>query len=194
MKGNLFVFSGPSGVGKGTVLESLMQSFDQVEYSVSATTRAAREGEVDGRDYFFIKEDKFFKMVEGDKFIEWAQVHSNYYGTPRKYVQDILEKGKDIILEIDIQGARQVNKTFPGAIFIFLSPPSLKELEKRLEQRGSEDDKNKELRLSNAREEIKEKLKYDYEIVNDRLDQAVEKLKSIIIAEKCRIKRGDEEK
>lgn len=192
-RGNLFVLSGPSGVGKGTVLDKLLANFDQVEYSISATTRKPRQGELNGRDYFFMEEEKFFEKVEKREFIEWAKVHNNYYGTPRDYVESILEKGKDIILEIDIQGAKQVRKTYPEAIFIFLTPPSLEELEQRLDRRGSEDDKNKAIRLKNARGELEEQRYYNYQIVNDKLMDAVIKLKSIIIAEKCRInKKGDE--
>lgn len=193
-RGNLLVLSGPSGVGKGTVLDKLLTNFDQVEYSISATTRKPRQGELDGRDYFFMEEDNFFKKVEKKEFIEWAKVHNNYYGTPHDYVESILEQGKDIILEIDIQGAKQVRETYPEAIFIFLTPPSLEELEQRLDRRGSEDEKNKAIRLKNARDELKEQRYYNYQIVNDKLMEAVNKLKSIIIAEKCRInKKGNEQ-
>lgn len=186
-KGNLFVLSGPSGVGKGTVLDRLLKKFNQVEYSVSATTRPQRNGETDGKDYFFLSKEKFFKMVEEDLFIEWAKVHNNYYGTPRKYVEDTIKQGKDIILEIDIQGAKKVQETCPDAIFVFLLPPSLEELKNRLDKRGTEDDHNKAIRIKNARDELKELKKYDYQIVNDKLKEAVKKLEAIIIAEKCRI-------
>ncbi|MDI3546408.1 MAG: guanylate kinase [Halanaerobiales bacterium] len=186
-EGKLFVLSGPSGVGKGTILARLLADFDQVEYSVSATTRKPRQGEIDGRDYFFLSEEEFFRMVEKDQFIEWAKVHNNYYGTPRKYVDETLKAGKDIILEIDIQGAKQVKEDYPEAVFIFLAPPSLEELENRLERRGSEDEKNKEIRLRNAKGEMREIVNYDYKIVNEEIDETVEKLKAIIIAEKCRI-------
>ncbi|MFW5992241.1 MAG: guanylate kinase [Halanaerobiaceae bacterium] len=186
--GNLIVLSGPSGVGKGTVLKRFLKEYRDVEYSVSATTRAKREGEIEGKDYFFLTEDRFFQMVEQDMFIEWAEVHNNYYGTPRNYVENILQEGKDIILEIDIQGARQVQKTYPEAIFVFLLPPSLKELEKRLDKRGTENDQNRAVRLENARKELKELRNYNYKVVNDKINEAVKKLKAIIIAEQCRIK------
>lgn len=189
-KGNLFVLSGPSGVGKGTVLESLLVNFNEVEYSISATTRACREGEIEGKDYFFINITDFFKMVDENKFIEWAKVHNNYYGTPKQYVDKSLEDGKDIVVEIDIQGARMLRESYPDAIYVFLLPPSIAELENRLNRRGTEDDKNKAIRLKNASMELKEKEKYDYQIVNDKLSETVEKLKSIIVAEKCRIRKN----
>ncbi|MFW6022498.1 MAG: guanylate kinase [Halanaerobiaceae bacterium] len=187
-KGSLIVLSGPSGVGKGTVRDKLMENFDQIEYSVSVTTRPRREGEVDGVDYFFVSSDKFFQMVEENKFIEWAEVHNNYYGTPKEYVDKTLQSGNDIILEIDIQGARMVSNIYPDAVYVFLVPPSFDELEHRLDKRGTENNKNKALRLKNAREELKELERYDYQIVNDKLEETVYKLKCIIIAEKCRIK------
>jgi guanylate kinase len=188
---NLFVLSGPSGVGKGTVLDRLLEDFKLIEYSVSATTRKPRPGEISGQDYFFLAEEEFLQMIREDHFIEWARVHNNYYGTPREFVEKTLKTGKDIILEIDIQGARQVKRNYPDAIFIFLIPPSLEELRNRIEKRGSEDEINKDLRLKNAEGEMKELASYDYIIVNDQLTETVNKLKAIIIAEKCRLK-GDE--
>ncbi|MFW6381246.1 MAG: guanylate kinase [Bacillota bacterium] len=180
--GNLFVLSGPSGVGKGTVLDKLMENFDDINYSVSATTRKPRTGEVEGEDYFFVSEDEFFRLKEEGEFIETARVHNHYYGTPRQQVRQSLEQGEDIILEIDIQGARQVKEQFPGAIMIFLLPPSLSELEERLQRRGSESDKSRELRLENARQEIKKTVNYDYEVVNDVLEETVEQVKNIILS------------
>jgi guanylate kinase len=188
---NLFVLSGPSGVGKGTVLDRLLEDFKLIEYSVSATTRKPRPGEISGQDYFFLAEEEFLQMIREDRFIEWARVHNNYYGTPGEFVEKTLKAGKDIILEIDIQGARQVKRNYPDAIFIFLIPPSLEELRNRIEKRGSEDEINKDLRLKNAEGEMKELASYDYIIVNDQLTETVNKLKAIIIAEKCRLK-GDE--
>ncbi len=187
-QGLLFVFSGPSGVGKGTVLEKLLHDFGEVEYSISATTRGRRQGEVEGQDYFFLSKEDFFKKVEQEKFIEWAKVHNNYYGTPRDYVEKTMSEGKDVILEIDIQGARQVKKLYQDAVYIFLSPPSLKELEKRLNKRGSENENDKLVRIQNAMMEMQEKINYDYEIINDLVDKAADKLKAIIIAERCRIR------
>ncbi len=191
-QGKLFVLSGPSGVGKGTILARLFVDFHDIEYSVSATTRQARAGEVQGENYYFLSEEEFFQLVENDQLIEWANVHNNYYGTPKEYVDKTLKKGQDIILEIDIQGAKQVRENYPDAVFIFLLPPSLQELEQRLEQRGSEDKRNKKIRLRNAREEMQEKQKYDYVIINDRIEETVDQLRSIIIAESCRIDKEDD--
>ncbi|MFP4199363.1 MAG: guanylate kinase [Halanaerobium sp.] len=185
-KGLLFVLSGPSGVGKNTVLDALFEEFDGVSYSVSATTRERRKGEVDGEDYFFISEAEFKEIEENDGFIESAVVHGHYYGTPKKFVDQKLEEGEDIILEIDTQGAKQVREKYPEAVYIFLVPPSLEELENRLDKRGSESDKSKNLRLNNARQELKEVHKYDYEVINDSLSDAVKEIKRIIIKEQKR--------
>ncbi|NLJ83541.1 MAG: guanylate kinase [Halanaerobiaceae bacterium] len=188
-RGNLIVLSGPSGVGKGTVLRRLLKDYKDIEYSISATTRPGRKGEIHGKDYFFLSEEEFFQMVDNNQFIEWAKVHNNYYGTPREYVEKTLQDGRDIILEIDIQGARKVRETYPEAVYVFLLPPSFSELEKRLNKRGTEDEKTKELRLKNAREELKELVNYDYQIINEDLEEAVEQLKAIIVAERCRVKK-----
>ena len=185
-KGLLFVLSGPSGVGKNTVLDELFKNFDDVSYSVSATTREKREGETEGEDYFFISENKFKEIKENDGFIESALVHGHYYGTPKKFVDKKLEEGEDIILEIDTQGAKQVREKYPEAIYIFLLPPSLEELENRLDNRGSESNKSKNIRLNNARKELKEVHNYDYEVINDSLEDAVREIKKIIIKEQER--------
>jgi len=182
-KGILFVLSGPSGVGKGTVLEALMENFKEVEYSVSATTRERRPGEIDGEDYFFISEERFKELKKNDKFIESAKVHNNYYGTPKKYVDRTLAEGKDIILEIDIQGAKQVKEKYPNAVFIFLKPPSIEELKNRLQKRNTENDKTKKVRLKNAKTEIQEISEYDYTILNDEVENAVSELKRVILKE-----------
>lgn len=183
-QGILFILSGPSGVGKGTVLAELMNDFHDINYSISATTRRVRDGEVDGEDYFFLSQEKFMKMKENGEFIEWAKVHNNYYGTPRNYVNKCLNNNKDVILEIDIQGANQVRKQYPGSVLIFLVPPSFKELEKRLEKRGSESQRCKKIRLENARDELKETVNYDYEVVNNKVEEAVKNIKDIILKEK----------
>ncbi|MFW6229772.1 MAG: guanylate kinase [Halanaerobium sp.] len=185
-KGLLFVLSGPSGVGKNTVLDALFEEFGGVSYSVSATTRERRKGEVEGEDYFFISEAEFKEIEENDGFIESAVVHGHFYGTPKKFVDQKLEEGEDIILEIDTQGAKQVREKYPEAVYIFLVPPSLEELENRLDKRGSESDKSKNLRLNNARQELKEVHKYDYEVINDSLSDAVKEIKRIIIKEQKR--------
>ncbi|MGM0602774.1 MAG: guanylate kinase [Bacillota bacterium] len=184
--GILFVLSGPSGVGKGTVLEKLMEDYNGVSYSVSVTTRSPRSGEIEGEDYFFVSEEEFKNIEKNNGFIESAKVHGNYYGTPKKFVDEKIEEGEDIILEIDIQGALQVREKYPDAVYIFLIPPSLEELENRLNKRGSEDNKSKSIRLKNAKSELKEVHKYDYEILNDNLNDAVADLKHIIKEEKRR--------
>ena len=185
-KGLLFVLSGPSGVGKNTVLDELFKDFDGVSYSVSATTRERREGEVEGDDYFFISEEEFKEINADDGFIESAVVHGHYYGTPKKFVDQKLEEGEDIILEIDTQGAKQVREKYPEAVYIFLLPPSLEVLENRLDKRGSESDKSKNIRLKNARQELKEVHNYDYEVINDNLADTVKEIKKIIIQEQKR--------
>jgi guanylate kinase len=189
-KGILFVLSGPSGVGKGTVLDYLMEDYKDINYSVSATTREPREGEVDGLDYFFISKEKFDQMKKEDKFLETARVHGNYYGTPRSYVDDCLERGEDIILEIDIQGAKQIKEKFDEAVYIFLLPPNYEELKNRLEKRDSETEESLKTRLKNASEEISEMENYDYRIVNDVIADTVEEVKKVIKKERDK-KKGD---
>ena len=190
-KGILFVLSGPSGVGKNTVLDELFKDFAGVSYSVSATTREARNGEIEGEDYFFITEEKFNEIEADNGFIESAVVHGHYYGTPKKFVDKKLAEGEDIILEIDTQGAKQVREKYPDAVYIFLLPPSLEELENRLDKRGSENNKSKSIRLKNARKELKEVHNYDYEVINDSLSKAVREIKKIIIAEQKRRDQDD---
>lgn len=190
-RGLLFVVSGPSGVGKGTVIEALMKEYDEINYSVSATTREPRAGEIDGEDYYFLSEEEFFMMEEKGEFIESACVHNNYYGTPRSQVLGCMDRGEDIILEIDIQGANQVKEEFNNCILIFLLPPSFKELEKRLKKRGTESQRCRKIRLKNAREEIEATVVFDYEIVNDNLRNTVEEVKRIIKKEKMKKKGSD---
>ncbi|WP_018247272.1 guanylate kinase [Orenia marismortui] len=186
-RGNLIILSGPSAVGKGTVLRALLKDYDDICYSVSATTRQPRQGELDGKDYFFMSLNKFKKLIKEDEFIEWAEVHNNYYGTPKSYVEETLATGKDVILEIDIQGAKQVKESFDEGIFVFLAPPSLEELKSRINKRGTETQEAINTRMKNATKEIEEINKYDYLIINDKVASAVDKLKSIIIAERCKL-------
>ncbi len=183
-KGILFVLSGPSGVGKGTVLDRVFDKYQDVEYSVSMTTREPRPGEVDGEDYYFVSTGEFKKYKDNDGFIESACVHGNFYGTPKKFVQKALKEGRDIILEIDINGARQVRKNFEDAVYIFLTPPSFAELKNRLEKRDSESKADREIRLRNARSEMTESDGYDYKVVNDKVDSAAERIIEIIEKEK----------
>lgn len=186
-KGILFVVSGPSGVGKGTVRQMLLQDRDDILVSISATTRPPRPGEKDGQHYFFLDRDTFVKKIENDQFLEWATVYSNLYGTPREFVCDNLNQGRDILLEIDIQGAMQVKQKMPEGVFIFLSPPSIEDLARRLCQRGQDSKESIEERLAACEHEMKQMVYYDYLVINDQVTDAVRKIEAIIIAERCRI-------
>lgn len=185
-KGILIVLSGPSGVGKGTVCKALRQCTPDLVYSVSATTREARAGEVEGVNYFFKTKEQFQQLIDDDQMLEWAEYVGNYYGTPRKFVEDTIDSGKDIILEIEVQGALKVKQKFPQGVFIFLLPPSLDELESRIVGRGTESEESIRSRMSIAMDEIRLMEHYDYAIVNDRVDNACSKIQSIIVAEHCR--------
>ncbi|BER92123.1 guanylate kinase [Atrimonas thermophila] len=189
MAGILFVISGPSGVGKSTVRKEVMKRCSGLRYSISCTTRPPREGEINGVDYLFVDLSTFEAMKRQGEFLEWARVHGNYYGTPRKPIEEWLKKGEDVILEIDVQGAKQVKKNFKGGVFIFIAPPSLKALEERLKKRNTDREDEILLRMTNARIEMQCISDYDYLVVNDQLEEAVNKLLSIIIAERCRIRK-----
>lgn len=193
MKGKLFVLSGPSGVGKGTVRAALLKDYSDIHYSVSATTRTKRDGEVDGQDYFFISREEFQGRLENDQLLEWAEYCGNFYGTPRDYVEDQLNQGYDVILEIEIQGAEQIKRKFPNGVFVFLAPPSISELRTRIQKRGTEDEKKICERLQKAEVELHKMDSYDYVIVNDVVEAAAEKLRSIIIAERCKVENYLEE-
>jgi guanylate kinase len=189
--GNLFIISAPSGTGKTTILKKVISEMENIMFSVSHTTRTPRPGEKEGVDYYFVEKDAFQKMQEKELFYEWAEVHGNLYGTSRNAVQEIIDQGKDIILDIDVQGGLQaMDKVGDKGIFIFILPPSLQELEKRLVNRGTESESVIATRLKNAQGEIRVMGKYDYVIVNDSLAEAVEVLKSIIIAERSRKRRS----
>lgn len=189
--GNLFIISAPSGTGKTTILKKVISGMENIMFSVSHTTRTPRPGEKEGVDYYFVEHDAFQKMQENELFYEWAEVHGNLYGTSRNAVQEIIDQGKDIILDIDVQGGLQaMDKVGDKGIFIFILPPSLQELEKRLVNRGTESESVIAKRLKNAQGEIRIMGKYDYVIVNDSLAEAVEVLKSIIIAERSRKRRS----
>lgn len=183
MKGVLAVVSGFSGAGKGTAMKLLMEKYDNYSLSISATTRAPREGEQDGREYFFKSVEEFESMIEDGRLVEYAQYVGNYYGTPKEYVDEQLEAGKDVVLEIELQGALQVKKKFPDTVLIFLTPPSAAELEARLRGRGTEDDETIRARLRRAAEESGYMDKYDYVLVNDSIDECVRDLHGIIQSE-----------
>jgi guanylate kinase len=189
--GNLFVISAPSGTGKTTILKRVISELKNVVFSVSHTTRPRRSGEQDEVDYFFVAKDTFETIKNQGDFLEWAEVHGNLYGTSSHAVYELTEQGKDIILDIDVQGARQVKDKLGGmGVFVFIAPPSLQELERRLASRGTESESVIATRLRNAHDEMKSLEHYDYVIVNEKLDQAVDMLKSIIIAERSRKRRS----
>lgn len=189
-KGLLIVLSGPSGVGKGTVRRAIFEDSDtDFEYSISMTTRNKREGEVDGVDYFFKSREEFETLIEQDAFIEYAEYVGNYYGTPVQYVKDTMERGKDVFLEIEVEGAKQVRKKFPEALFIFLAPPTLEHLEERLIGRGTESQEVINHRISEARKEVEMMNLYDYVVINDEVMDAKEKVQMIVGAEHLKRER-----
>ncbi len=188
-RGILIVISGPSGAGKGTICKALLEKHDNIFISVSATTRAPREGEVEGVNYYFLTKEAFEEKVNNNGFLEYANVHGNFYGTPKVNVEKMLDEGKDVILEIDIQGALQVKENFKEGVFIFILPPSMEELKERIIKRGSETEESLMTRFKNAYKEINYVSKYNYAVVNDKLEVAVSKVEAIIAAEKCRVDR-----
>ena len=181
--GQLFVLSGPSGVGKSSLRKGGRKRLPELAYSISHTTRAPRQGESEGRDYHFVSLETFLAMKEAGDFVECAQVHGNYYGTSREQLEKHLNDRRDLLLEIDVQGARQVKEHFPRACFIFVLPPNLETLEQRLVERGTEHAKDVEQRLEDSSRELLEASWYDYSIVNDVLEEAVEALAAIILAQ-----------
>ena len=190
-KGVLTVVSGFSGSGKGTIMKALLKKYDNYALSISVTTRSPREGERNGREYFFKTKEEFQRLIEEDQLIEYAQYVENYYGTPREYVERCLDDGKDVILEIEVQGARKVKEKIPEAVLIFVTPPSAEELRARLVGRGTESMEVIESRLSRANEEAVVMPDYDYLLVNDDLEQCVEAMHGIIQAERCKMRRNE---
>lgn len=188
-KGLLIVVSGPSGAGKGTICKTLARLNPDIKISISATTREPRRGETDGENYYFISKGDFEGMLQENALLEYAKVYDNYYGTPKKYVLENLEKGNDILLEIDIAGALQVKEKFQDGVFIFILPPSLEELKNRIVGRGTESEKDIEKRYGCAIEEIEQVIKYDYAVVNDDIERATKDVEAIIRAEKCKVTR-----
>ena len=187
--GFLLVLSGPSGSGKGTVSEALMEKYDDISFSTSVTTRTPRPGEVNGENYFFTTREDFEDMVEHEELLEYAFVHTNYYGTPKKFVFDEIEKGEIVLLEIDVQGALQIKERYKEAVFIFLLPPTMDELRNRLVKRDTETEEEINTRFKNAFKELDFVGEYDYFVVNNTVDQAVKDIEDIIAAERLRVKR-----
>lgn len=188
-EGILVVLSGPSGAGKGTLVDYLREEIN-IQYSTSATTRDPRPGEIDGVSYFFTDKESFRKGIEEDAYLEWAEVYGQYYGTPRAAVERSLEKGYDVMLEIDPQGAKQVKLKMEEAVLVFIMPPSYAELERRIRGRGTETEEQINRRLGGAMNEINTLTAYDYIIVNDDIYEALADLKSIIDAEKCKVQHN----
>lgn len=187
-RGILFVISGPSGVGKGTIMDSVYRARgEEMVVSVSATTRQPRPGEKEGVSYFFMTEEEFFHKKEAGGFIEYASVHGSWYGTPKDWVEEKLREGKDVVLEIDVQGALQVKEYTPDACYIFILPPSLLELRRRITDRGTETDEQIRIRMNKVMEEIEHLDRYHYAIVNDDLDKAVEDMLTVMKAARHRL-------
>ncbi len=187
MKGRLLVVSGPSGAGKGSISKRIIEEVDDLIYSISMTTRAPRPDEIEGKNYYFVTHKQFEQTIKENGFLEYAKVYGEYYGTPRAKVMQNLEEGKDVVLEIDIQGAMNIRKSYPKGVLIFILPPSMAELRTRITGRGSETTSDIELRLGEALKEIAYIDKYDYCVVNGDLDEAVSRVKAIIIAEHSRV-------
>ncbi|MBU5636756.1 guanylate kinase [Geomonas sp. Red69] len=188
-EGVLYVISAPSGAGKTSLCKEIIDIFPNLRHSVSYTTRPPRNGEVHGRDYFFVGKEEFDRMVEAGEFAEWAEVHGNFYGTSLATLKESRSEGIDLILDIDCQGARQLKGRFEGGVYVFVLPPSIEELRRRLDNRSSDSQDVIERRIHNAAGEIKEARWYDYIIVNDKFSVALDQLKSVLIAEQCRTTR-----
>jgi len=189
-KGLLVVVSGPSGTGKGTVCQKLLSQRDSIRYSVSATTRKPREGEVEGKNYFFVSENKFLDMLDNDALIEWDKYCDNYYGTPKAYVESCLDDGLDVILEITVEGALEIKQKYPECVLLFILPPSFEELRRRIENRATECCDIIEKRLEQASNELKYVSKYDYLILNDTVDDAVLNIEKVLDAERLKPSRN----
>lgn len=188
-KGFLLVISGPSGSGKGTVCKEVLEQNEDVVFSISSTTRRPRVGEVDGVNYFFWDMAKFQDTIKNNGFLEYAQVHNNYYGTPKDFVLEEIDKGEIVLLEIDVQGALQIKKNYKNVVFVFLLPPTMNELKNRIIKRGTETEEDINRRFKNAFEELNFVGEYDYFVINDRIEEAVKNINHIIQAEKLRVKR-----
>jgi guanylate kinase len=190
-KGLLFVVSAPSGAGKTSLCRAITGSLEDLTHSISYATRKPRPGEIDGRDYYFVSPERFRDMIQAGDFAEWAEVHSNLYGTSRRVLDDLISKGLDVILDIDTQGAKQIKTKYDTAVFVFILPPSLDILEERLRNRKSDHEDEIRKRMQRSREEIRDYAMYDYIIVNRDFDRALTELRSIVISERCRTRLMD---
>ena len=191
-RGLLLIVSGASGTGKGTVCRQLLDSEPNLLYSISATTRAPRDGEQHGKEYFFFSKEQFREKIDAGDFLEYADVYGNYYGTMKSWVNNRLDEGRDVLLEIDTQGALNVKKACPEGVFIFLLPPSIEELKQRIIGRGTETQESLARRLSSAPNEIDIGRQYNYVVVNDTIERAVDKIRAIMVAEHCRAERCED--
>jgi guanylate kinase len=187
-KGILFIISGPSGVGKGTIKDVVLRKITNIRLSISATTRSPRSGESNGKDYYFVDKDQFLQLIDNDELLEWANVYNNMYGTPRQFVEKNLTRGQDVMLEIDIQGALQIKQRKPDGVFIFIAPPSIEELSSRLATRATDTPENIKLRLAACKWEMEQVKHYDYVVLNHDLQTAVDTVCAIITAERCKVK------
>ncbi len=190
-RGLLFVVSAPSGAGKTSLCRAITDSLQGLTHSISYATRKPRPGETDGRDYYFVSQERFQEMIKAGDFAEWAEVHSHLYGTSRRVLDDMIAKGIDVILDIDTQGAKQIKSKYDAAVFIFIMPPSLDILEERLRNRKSDHEDEIKKRMRRAREEIRDYALYDYIVVNRDFDRALAELRSIVMAERCRTRLAD---
>lgn len=191
-KGNLVVISGPSGAGKGTIITELLKKNKNIHLSISMTSRPMRGKEQEGKEYYFITREEFEQKIKEKELLEYAEYGGNYYGTPRGKINEYLNQGKDVILEIEIQGALKIKETIPEALFIFIMPPTMEELKRRLKNRNTETEDKILLRFQRAYEEINEVTKYNYVVLNDNLEKAVDKVNAILLAERCRVDRIEE--
>lgn len=194
LKGFLIVLSGPSGAGKNTVMNAVVPTIPNISYSVSVTTRPPRAGETDGVDYFFVDDQRFDKLIASDELLEWAVFCGYRYGTPKSFVEKETRSGRTVILDVDIQGAVQIRQRNPQAVLVFLLPPTWEELRRRLRARGKDAEETIRRRLEHSFEELKHIVDYDYFVINDDLDRAAARLRTIIQAEWCRVERADLDK
>lgn len=189
-KGLLIVVSAPAGCGKDTILEQVLANNDNIFYSVSATTRTIRPGEVDGASYYFKSRDEFETMIKNSELLEYTEYCGNYYGTPRKAVMDMLDAGKDVVLKIEVEGAANIKRMFPDCVMIFILPPSISELDRRLHKRGTESEEVIQKRIAAAKNELTYAANYDYTIVNGALEKTIEDFETVVRAEKFRVSRN----